>query len=38
MQAETFDEFDVHPAGLAVFQLGNNGTARSRFKAWPLNT
>jgi hypothetical protein len=38
MQAEPFDEFDVQPVGLAVYQLGNNGTARSRLKAWPLNT
>ena len=37
MQAEPFDAFDVHPAGLAVYQLGNNGTARTRLKAWPLN-
>ena len=37
MQAEPFDAFDVYPAGLAVYQLGNNGTARSRLKAWPLN-
>ena len=36
MQAETFQEFDVHPAGLAVYQLGNNGTARELLKAWPL--
>jgi hypothetical protein len=36
MQAETFHEFDVHPVGLAVYQLGNNGTARTRLKAWPL--
>jgi len=37
MQAEPFDAFDVHPAGLAVYQLGNNGTARTRLKEWPLN-
>jgi hypothetical protein len=37
MQAEPFDEFDVRPVGLAVYQLGNNGTARARLKAWPLN-
>jgi 2'-5' RNA ligase len=36
MQAEPFDEFDVRPVGLAVYQLGNNGTARARLKAWPL--
>ena len=38
MQAEPFDEFDVQPVGLAVYQLGNNGTARTQLKAWPLNT
>jgi hypothetical protein len=36
MQAEPFEEFDVKPVGLAVYQLGNNGTARARLKAWPL--
>jgi hypothetical protein len=36
MQAEPFDQFDVHPAGLAVYHLGNNGTARTRLKSWPL--
>ena len=36
MQAEPFDEFDVRPVGLAVYQLGNNGTARARLKAWLL--
>jgi hypothetical protein len=36
MQAEPFDAFDVQPVGLAVYQLGNNGTARAKLKAWPL--
>jgi hypothetical protein len=36
LQAEPFDEFDVHPLGLAVYQLGNNGTARLLLKSWPL--
>jgi hypothetical protein len=36
MQAEPFDEFDVHPAGLAVYHLGNNGTARAQLRTWPL--
>jgi hypothetical protein len=36
MQAEPFDAFDVHPASLAVYHLGNNGTARTLLKAWPL--
>ena len=25
---QPFDSFDFHPAGIAVYQLGNNGTAR----------
>ena len=37
LQAEHFDTFDVHPLSLAVYQLGNNGTARTALKAWPLN-
>jgi 2'-5' RNA ligase len=36
LQAEPFDAFDVHPLSLAVYQLGNNGTARTLLKAWPL--
>jgi hypothetical protein len=36
MQAEPFDEFDVHPASLAVYHLGNNGTARTQLQSWPL--
>jgi hypothetical protein len=29
LQAEPFDAFHVQPVGLAVYQLGNNGTAHS---------
>lgn len=36
MQAEPFDAFDVRPVSLAIYQLGNNGTARTLLKAWPL--
>ena len=36
IQAEPFDAFDVRPAGLAVYQLGNNGTARTLLRFWPL--
>jgi hypothetical protein len=36
LQAEPFDAFDVRPLGVAVYQLGNNGTARALLKAWPL--
>jgi 2'-5' RNA ligase len=32
-----FDAFDVHPASVAVYHLGNNGTARRQLKAWPLS-
>jgi hypothetical protein len=34
--AEPFEAFDVHPAGLAVYHLGNNGTARTRLRGWPM--
>ena len=36
LEAEPFDEFAFHPAGCAVFKLGNNGTARHELKAWEL--
>jgi len=36
LQTQPFDEFDVQPVGLAVYHLGNNGTARSRLKNGPL--
>jgi hypothetical protein len=35
-KAEPFDAFDVHPVALAVYQLGNNGTARILVKSWAL--
>jgi 2'-5' RNA ligase len=38
LQAEPFEAFDIHPIGLAVYQLGNNGTARRRLNSWPLHT
>jgi hypothetical protein len=37
IEAETFDAFDVHPASVAVYHLGNNGTARQQLKAWQLS-
>jgi hypothetical protein len=37
LQAEAFDAFDVHPVSLAIYQLGNNGTARTLLKNWPLS-
>jgi hypothetical protein len=35
IEAEPFDAFAVHPASVAVYHLGNNGTARRLLKAWP---
>jgi hypothetical protein len=35
IEAEPFDAFPVHPASVAVYHLGNNGTARKLLKAWP---
>jgi hypothetical protein len=35
IEAEPFDAFDIHPANIAVYQLGNNGTARKLLKSWP---
>ena len=34
--AEPFDAFTFSPAALAVYQLGNFGTARNKLKAWQL--
>jgi len=36
IEAEPFDAFAVHPSGVAVYHLGNNGTARKLPKAWPV--
>lgn len=36
IEAEPFDAFTIHPAGVAVYHLGNNGTARELLKAWPV--
>lgn len=36
IEAEPFDAFTVHAAGVAVYHLGNNGTARALLKAWPV--
>jgi len=36
IEAAAFDEFDVHPSSVAVYHLGNNGTARQLLKAWPV--
>ena len=34
IEAEPFDVFPVHPASIAVYHLGNNGTARVELKSW----
>jgi hypothetical protein len=36
IEAEPFDAFDVHPAAVAIYQLGNSGAARKLLKRWPL--
>ena len=36
IEAEPFDAFEVHAASVAVYHLGNNGTARKLLKAWPI--
>lgn len=34
IEAEPFDTFTFSPAGLSVYQLGNNGTAAKHLKSW----
>jgi hypothetical protein len=36
IEAERFDAFDVHPAAVAIYQLGNSGAARELLKTWPI--
>ena len=36
IEAEPFDAFTVRAAGVAVYHLGNNGTARGLLKDWPV--
>ncbi len=36
IEAEPFEPSTVHAAGVAVYHLGNNGTARAELKAWQL--
>lgn len=33
-ETSQYDAFEFHPSGLAVFKLGNNGTARQGLKRW----
>ena len=36
IEAEPFDPIIVHPASVAVYHLGNYGTARKLLKSWPV--
>lgn len=36
IEAEPFQPSTVHAAGVAVYPLGNNGTARAELKSWQL--
>ncbi len=36
LEAEPFEPFDVRAAAVAVFQLGNDGTARRSLREWPV--
>jgi hypothetical protein len=38
IEAEPFDAFAVQPASIAVFHLGNNGSARTELRSWSLGT
>lgn len=36
IESEPFDSFRVRPASVAVYHLGNNGTARKLLEKWPV--
>lgn len=36
LESKDFDTFTFHPAGFAVFHLGNNGTAQTQLHHWDL--
>jgi hypothetical protein len=36
IEAEPFDSFPVRPTSIAVYHLGNSGTARTQLKIWAL--
>jgi hypothetical protein len=36
VEAEPFEPFDVRAESVAVYQLGNNGTARRMLRVWPV--
>jgi hypothetical protein len=35
IEAEPFESFAIRPARVAVYHLGNSGTARELLKEWP---
>jgi hypothetical protein len=37
IEAHSFEAFPVRPVSVAVYHLGNNGTARELLKEWPLS-
>lgn len=37
IEIEPFDEFEIDPANVAVFHLGDNGTAREELKVYVLS-
>jgi hypothetical protein len=37
IEAEPFDSFPVRPTSIAVYHLGNSGTARTELKNWALS-
>jgi len=37
IEAEPFDAFDVRPSAVAVYHLGDNGTARKLLKPWSVS-
>jgi hypothetical protein len=36
IEAEPFQELTFSPAGISVYQLGNNGTAARHLKSWTV--
>lgn len=36
-EADPFPPFVFHPAGVAIFHLGDNGTARTELHSWSLS-
>jgi hypothetical protein len=36
LEAEPFEELTFSPAGISVYQLGNNGTAAKHLKSWTI--